>query len=210
MSEPVFSVDWTTHKIEAWQSLLGHLTDQPARMLEIGVWEGRSSIHFCQQFLTHTDSRLVCLDPHPQPAFLSNLKAAGVRWRVEFHQSDSRRHLAAFSDQQFDAAYIDGSHEAADVLRDGLNVLPLMKPGGIIIFDDYSHSNLPGRYLLPHVGIDGFMQVCSPHYVEEIARDWQLTVRVLPAASPWPGRNRATAVTQKKTKPDNPEIEEST
>ena len=186
-TEPQFSVDWTTHKVDAWQSLLGHLAGTPVRMLEIGVWEGRSSIHFCEQFLTHPDSRLVCLDPKPQPVFESNLKAAGVRWRVEFHKSDSRKHLQQFTDEQFDIAYIDGSHEAADVLRDGLNVLPLMKPGGLMIFDDYLHNDLPGRHIMPGVGIDCFLQVCAPHYVEEIARDWQITVRVKPDAFPWPG-----------------------
>ena len=42
-----------------------------------------------------------------------------------------------FRDHKFDLIYIDGSHESADVLSDSLFSYNLLKPGGVLIFDDY-------------------------------------------------------------------------
>ena len=37
----------------------------------------------------------------------------------------------------FDLIYIDASHYAPDVLSDAVLAFKLLKPGGILIFDDY-------------------------------------------------------------------------
>lgn len=177
-SGPTFLIDWTTSHEKNWQQLLGHLAGEPVRMLEVGCLEGRSSIWFCENILTHADSHLICVDPKPRDNFESNLAAAGVADRVELLEQESRQVLPLLPDGEFEAAYIDGSHEAADVLRDALEVLPKMTPGGVIIFDDYAHENLPGRHVMPGVGIDAFLTVAEPHFVETIFKNWQLAVRV--------------------------------
>jgi hypothetical protein len=50
------------------------------------------------------------------------------------YSNDKLRGLPADS---FDIVYIDGSHAACDVLRDGVLSWDLLKVGGILIFDDY-------------------------------------------------------------------------
>ena len=176
---PVFATDWTTWNVHKWQELLGHLVGESVRMVEVGCHEGRSSIWFLQNILTHAAARLVCCDPKPCSNFESNLEAAGVRDRVEFVASESRVALPQLADKSLAAAYLDGSHEAADVLRDGLEVLQKMVPGGVIIFDDYEHEHLPQRHVLPCVGIDAFLKVAEPHFVATVHKGWQLAVKVL-------------------------------
>jgi len=38
--------------------------------------------------------------------------------------------------EHFDFIYIDGAHEAKFVIQDAVLALPLLKPGGYILFDD--------------------------------------------------------------------------
>jgi predicted O-methyltransferase YrrM len=45
----------------------------------------------------------------------------------------------------FDLAYIDGSHQAPDVLFDAVAAFRLVRPGGLIIFDDYLWTGAPQR-----------------------------------------------------------------
>lgn len=39
--------------------------------------------------------------------------------------------------ESFDLVYVDGSHMCADVLFDALLAFELLRPGGVIVFDDY-------------------------------------------------------------------------
>ena len=41
--------------------------------------------------------------------------------------------------QKYDIIYIDGSHEARDVLEDAVLAYRLLKIGGLLIFDDCVH-----------------------------------------------------------------------
>lgn len=42
---------------------------------------------------------------------------------------------------EFDFCYIDASHAPEDVLRDAILAWPLMKSGGVIMFDDYGQHH---------------------------------------------------------------------
>jgi hypothetical protein len=67
--------------------------------------------------------------------------------------------------ESFDIIYINGSHRAADVLGDAVLSWELLKPGGIMIFDDYcldgsdlgpDEAALPLE-LVPKSAIDAFL-----------------------------------------------------
>ena len=66
-------------------------------------------------------------------------QSRAVRRRVEKRKGGSETVLPEFgiAGRRFDLAYIDGSHMAADVYRDAALTWPLMKSGGVILFDDY-------------------------------------------------------------------------
>jgi predicted O-methyltransferase YrrM len=56
----------------------------------------------------------------------------------------------------FDVIYIDGSHYAADVLSDAVLSFPLLKSGGIMIFDDYQWRPYSEEWKMPRAAINGF------------------------------------------------------
>ena len=76
------------------------------------------------------------------------LNTQWARDRVEvFRQTSSDYFLTTHGlTDLFDLIYIDGSHHGADVIRDALNGFNCLKPGGVMIFDDflwryYANSN---------------------------------------------------------------------
>jgi hypothetical protein len=69
---------------------------------------------------------------------------------------------SGLGDQLFDFIYVDADHEAASVLKDGLNSIYRLKVGGIIAFDDYVWSARKGAWADPKPAIDAIL-VCYSH-----------------------------------------------
>ena len=65
----------------------------------------------------------------------------------------------------FDLVYIDGSHQAEDVLLDAVMAYQLTVKGGLIVFDDYTwQESLPGGpdpLRCPKIAIDSFTNIYS-------------------------------------------------
>jgi hypothetical protein len=66
-----------------------------------------------------------------------NLAGPVREGRATLHEGDSAASLAAFADGFFDWVYIDGDHSYAGVRRDIAAALPKVKPGGLLVFNDY-------------------------------------------------------------------------
>jgi predicted O-methyltransferase YrrM len=62
---------------------------------------------------------------------------------------------------EYDFIYIDGDHTASQTVKDGLNAFQLLKPGGIIAFDDYTWASGKGSYYDPAPGVDAFHHICK-------------------------------------------------
>ena len=56
---------------------------------------------------------------------------------IEIHESDSVTALHAFPDKYFDWIFIDGDHSYGGVRRDTDIAKVKIKPGGLLVFDDY-------------------------------------------------------------------------
>jgi predicted O-methyltransferase YrrM len=77
----------------------------------------------------------------------------------------------------FDFIYIDGDHTAGAVLTDACMAWPLLKSGGIMLFDDY-HWNPEGYnvYQKPKIGVDAFSHVFKDQF--EVLHDgYQIAVQ---------------------------------
>lgn len=63
----------------------------------------------------------------------------------------------------FDFVYIDGSHQAPDVLLDAILGFELLRIGGLMVFDDYLwQEQLPGGsdpLRCPKISIDAFKTI---------------------------------------------------
>jgi predicted O-methyltransferase YrrM len=176
-----FTSDWVTWHTDAWRRLLGPLAGKPhLRFLEVGTYEGRSALWWLDNILTHRTSVLYVVDPwrncpDREVRCRANLREFAASGRVTIRKGPSREILPGFPEGSFDFVYIDGSHEAADVLLDGLLCLPLVKRGGLLLFDDYEWTG-PARHHSPKPGVDAFLAVCD-WQVELVSRSYQVAVR---------------------------------
>jgi hypothetical protein len=120
------------------------------------------------------EQRILQLEPIER-RFDANLAAFADR--VEKHKEDSLVALGklALAQRRFDLVYIDGSHLALDVYRDGVLAWPLVVPGGVIIFDDYIFP-MGLESDRPNVGIDAFLATVENRYVE-LSRGHQIIIR---------------------------------
>ena len=75
----------------------------------------------------------------------------------------------------FDAVYIDGSHKSWHVLEDAVLSFPLLKVGGVMLFDDYQGGDILSLEY-PHQAINVFLKIHSDS-IEVVHRDYQLAIR---------------------------------
>lgn len=174
-----FTADWFSNTIVNWQWILERI-DRPGRMLEIGSHEGRSTVWFLENFLA-SDGEIVCVDPmlnSPISAYDDSSVADHTDLIVDVfrHNTELVRapdqivtlyrepSMLAMSrmildQEQFDVIYVDGCHNAEDVLADAVMAFRLLKTGGIMVFDDYLWNNVPDILDRPKLSIDAFVNL---------------------------------------------------
>ena len=67
-------------------------------------------------------------------------------------------------------------HSAIAVLQDAVLSWPLLKPGGLVIFDDYAWQHSREPPLRPLMALDFFTEIYGPQ-AEIVHRDYQLILR---------------------------------
>lgn len=162
------------------------------RCAEIGSFEGGGSLVIVEHLCLNPESKLFCIDPFDDEYVKGNEKMAFWDHACKGQLSRFRHNTAGcpkivecrgtsdamiptLEDKSLDFAYIDGDHSPEQVYKDAMNILGKMKPGGIILFDDYLWA-MNGVVTRP--GIDLFLQEAADK-VTLIFKDYQLAVRVL-------------------------------
>ena len=180
-----FSNDWfaTTAK-NHWDQLMPIL--EPRKILEIGCYEGASTCYLIDKLKGDAAIEIHCIDvwdggddiqrgyrPREEMMkverqFDSNIAYAKslvgnpvqIVKHKEFSDAALSKLLAEGMRNYFDFVYVDGSHQAPDVLFDAVASFRLTRLGGYIGFDDYLWTeDLPiGKDLLrsPKPAIDAF------------------------------------------------------
>lgn len=186
-----FSFDWVSPHTAAWAKDLEHLKGKPhVRALEVGCFEGQSACWFLDNVLTHPTSRLVCVDPFAVPMasvllryfearFDFNIEASGSGDRVTKLIGHSQVVLRTLQPASFDFIYVDGSHKIGDVLQDAVLAWTLLRPDGIVNFDDYALVDDLSEGMLaraPGRAIDAFVALLGSS-ATIVRRDWQLVLR---------------------------------
>lgn len=131
----------------------------PKRIFEIGTFQGRTTLNMALN--SSPDTEIITLDLPSSDLDSTKMDIEGGEIRYVQKDVSGERFLshpmrskikqvygdsATFSFQDYahsiDLAFIDGSHAYEYVLNDSQKVLSIMKPGGIIIWHDY--TNWPG------------------------------------------------------------------
>jgi predicted O-methyltransferase YrrM len=199
-----FTTDWFTRFKGVWEQILTR--HPPSKMLEIGSYEGRAACFLIETCAAEREVELHCIDSweggmehdasqmsQVEQRFERNiaLARAGAPEPVAFHKHKSLSHpalvklLAEGKAGYFDLIYVDGSHQAPDVLMDAVLSFQLLKVGGVMIFDDYLWSHEPaGRqdfYNMPKPAIDAFLNIFQRKMAVLSAPLYQLYTRKIAA-----------------------------
>jgi len=166
--------------------------------IEIGCFHGTTTNLLVDTFTRHNPEgfkSVTCVDPWSD----DYMEVGNVPWnpvwqgqyskflantlrnqdKIEIRRGASQQIVPTLTGRTFDFAYIDGEHTEEATYKDACNVLPLMKPGGYILFDDYlwgDYVNQPE--LTPKRAVDRFVEE-NKERVEVIHQDFQFLVRVL-------------------------------
>ena len=170
---PSFTADWSKTR-NYWPGMFADLglPGKPGlRFLEIGCFEGMATVWLLENVLTGRGSRIDVIDTFTGSDEFDALGVDGDSYerfirnvepfseRVAVRVGESAAILRTFDAvRTFDFIYVDGSHRAADVLTDAVLSWPLLKPGCLMVFDDYRWAP-PGEHTfadLPAVGIEAF------------------------------------------------------
>jgi len=183
----LFTNSWFDRHKAVWRPLLKELG--PARILEVGSYEGNSTTYLIETLASQRNVEIHCIDSweggiehkaggsaeadmtEVEARFHHNVKVAQGKAshavRITLHKGFSHAQLpkllAEGKQGYFDFIYIDGSHQAPDVLLDAVLGFELLRPQGIIAFDDYLwQESLPGGVdpiRCPKLAIDAFTNI---------------------------------------------------
>jgi predicted O-methyltransferase YrrM len=183
-----FTNDWFEKTALAnWVKVLPEI--RPSRILEIGSFEGASTCYLIDTLATTGPLEIHCIDnwdggiEHQEGGTApSDMRSVELRFKsntekaqsnavrqvtLQVHKNSSHRALARLvadgKENYFDFIYIDGSHQAPDVLCDAVLAFKLLKVGGVMAFDDYLWTNeLTSKVEIlncPKPAIDAFVNI---------------------------------------------------
>ena len=152
---------------------MNELKDKPnLHFLEIGSFQGRSTVWLLENILTNNTSEITCIDTFEGSIehnihFQNDIKnlfdifshnISKFKNKVNIIKNKSQNALKHINDQ-YDFIYIDGDHKASSVIEDAILSFSLLKKGGIMIFDDYMWFEMKKYIDNPKIAIDAFLEI---------------------------------------------------
>jgi predicted O-methyltransferase YrrM len=170
-----FDHDWFSNNIPQLQKIFAGYNGNNPRILEIGAFEGKSTVWFLENIsnctVTTIDTWLGGKDHSPDNPeinfsdvkrnFEHNIRLFSDRLDViESKSFNALLYMINRETEKFDFVYVDGSHTAIDVHMDLCLSFELLKVGGLLYCDDYFWGfNEFSVYDSPKLGIDSFVNV---------------------------------------------------
>jgi predicted O-methyltransferase YrrM len=165
--------------LPVWSNLIPQLN--PARLLEVGSYEGASTCFLINTLSRSKEIEIHCVDTWQGGVEHTGVDMSSVESRFRHNTDVAVKNSTykprffvhkGFSDlvlskllaqglhQYFDFIYIDGSHQAPDVICDAILGFRLLKVGGVMAFDDYLWGENPTETMdpvrCPKPAIDAF------------------------------------------------------
>jgi predicted O-methyltransferase YrrM len=180
-----FTTDWFSFRIPHWQELVLPvlLKCGAPRYLEIGSYEGRSACWVAEQMAEKPGAEVHCVDIWGNPTIEARFdtNTADLPAVLVKHKKPSMEWLAEAITRKdfFDAIYVDGDHQAKSALLDSAMAWPLLRPGGVMIIDDYlwKHPETAPKWKLPpKPGVDAFLHLWGRE-INVLRTNWQVYIQ---------------------------------
>ena len=182
-----YTNNWFSKAEGVWDSFIPQLN--PTRILEIGSYEGAATCYLVEKLAELKEIELHCIDTwegglehkkqghnevdmsEVEKRFHHNTTIAvskvenPVKLVIhrEFSDVALSKLIAEGKQGYFDFVYVDGSHQAPDVLCDAILSFRLVRNNGLIVFDDYLwQEQLPygtDPIRCPKLAIDAFTNI---------------------------------------------------
>ena len=186
----IFTVDWFSHNIPSWDIYLNNFKNKPnLNFLEIGSFQGRSTVWLLENILTDENSSITCIDTFEGSIehhiysknelinlfdiFVHNVST--FKNKINIIRGKSQEVLKLLN-ESFDFIYIDGDHTAVSVIEDAILSFSLLKKGGIMIFDDYEWLVMNNYIDNPKPAIDAFLEIYA-NKITLLYKDYQVIIK---------------------------------
>ena len=170
-----FTVDWFDRCIPSWEKHLFEFKDKAdLRFLEIGSYEGRSTLWLLNNILTNKTSRITCIDIFEDAAHQNTWsKELYDKYNMSEVLCNFKKNTKSYQDKI--DLHIGYSQK---ILRtfDPHPMFPTLKDGAILIFDDYAWKMFDNPLRHPGIGVDAFLAVYKDRY-DLLEKDQQVILR---------------------------------
>lgn len=182
-----YTKDWFNNS-EIKQHILKYVTNNKVNnILEIGCFEGLSSVFFADNLLSHSESSLTCVDPfatiennsckfmfsNEEKNFDFNISNCKNHDKISIRKMTSDKFFET-NDKYYNFIYIDGCHEPDFIIRDMRNSFKYLIKDGIMWMDDYRG----GREDKIKNAMDSFLKEYQHKYLI-IHQGYQLAIKKL-------------------------------
>lgn len=161
--------NWSNIHHQHWQAIFDKYLTQPIlHMLEVGCFEGRSTMWFADKLDKSNLSTLHCVDNWKGGEeversnlnfdmgvvcdnFYKNIATHQHEMQIVAHRYDSELFLCTQMPRFyrfFNFIYLDGSHTQKDTLVDMTLCMSMLNNGGVLIVDDYMNNMATNNPLL--------------------------------------------------------------
>jgi predicted O-methyltransferase YrrM len=186
----IFTVDWFSHNIPSWDIYLNNFKNKPnLNFLEIGSFQGRSTVWLLENILTDENSSITCIDTFEgsieHHIYLKNElinlfeifvhNVSTFKNKINIIRGKSQEVLKLLN-ESYDFIYIDGDHTAVSVIEDAILSFSLLKKGGIMIFDDYEWLVMNNYIDNPKPAIDAFLEIYA-NKITLLYKDYQVIIK---------------------------------
>jgi predicted O-methyltransferase YrrM/SAM-dependent methyltransferase len=182
-----FTSDWFSWNIDTWRRIFADAGFSPRQVIEIGSYEGRSTVWMIENLLTGEGASVIAIDAWAEGAEIDQRGMEEVEQRFDRNMAIAKQRcpnvhidkrkgttpqvlselMVKGLQGKVDFIYIDGGHHASDVLVDLVLGFQLCRVGGLIFCDDYLWEMSRAITETPKLAIDSFL-TCYRHKVRII------------------------------------------
>jgi hypothetical protein len=181
-----FTETWFEPFIPSWEKIFKAFKGDVKNVLEIGCYEGRATTWICENVLAtganydvvdtfggSDESGMVGTESRLKDSnfiydnFVHNISNFNGLINFSIHEGYSNRILPKLCQElKYELVYVDASHRSDDTFVDSYYAHKALKPGGMIIFDDYGWKDLNKSRDVdsPEKGINFFYNMYKDKY----------------------------------------------